>query len=227
DLYQLHRPPPAHLPQDEALRALDDLVRTGKVVYTGSSTYAAWMLMEGLALSERYGWTRYVSEQPPYNLLDRRAENEVIPLCQKYGLAVLPWSPLAMGMLAGRYNNAAETPAGSRRDNWKSAALDERITQTGIEVGRKLAVLAAERGMSAARLALLWIKDQPAVTAPIIGPRTMQQLEDFLPVMEMTLKDSERPLFDALVHPGNAVADFHNSNDWMKARIVDPPGATA
>ena len=183
--------------------------------------------MEGLAISERYGWTRYVSEQPPYNLLDRRVENELIPLCQKYGLAVLPWSPLAMGMLAGRYNNPAETPAGSRRDNWKSTLVDARITQTGIEVSRKLAALAAERGMSAARLALLWIKDQPGVTAPIIGPRTMQQLEDFLPVMDLTLADSDRPLFDELVHPGNAVADFHNSNDWMKARIVDPPEKSA
>ena len=227
DLYQLHRPPPAHLPQDEALRAMDDLVRSGKVLYAGSSTFAAWMLMEGLALSERYGWTRYVSEQPPYNLLDRRAENELIPLCQKYGLAVLPWSPLAMGMLAGRYNNSSEVPAGSRRDNWKSPALDERITQTGIEVGRKMAELASERGMTAARLALLWIKDQAGVTAPIIGPRTLQQLEDFLPVMDMTLADEDRSLFDALVHPGNAVADFHNSNDWMKARIVDPPGLAA
>jgi len=225
DLYQLHRPPPPHLPQDETLRALDDLVRSGKVIYIGSSTFAAWMIMEGLAMSERYGWARYVSEQPPYNLVDRRAENELIPLCVKYGLAVLPWSPLAMGMLAGRYANANETPEGSRRANWKSPALDARITQTGIEVGRKLALMAAERGMSAARLALLWTKDQPGITAPIIGPRTLQQLEDFLPVMEMTLDEGDRPLCDALVHPGNAVADFHNSNDWMKARIVDPPGA--
>ncbi len=105
--------------------------------------------------------------------------------------------------------------------------MDARITQTGIEVSRKLAALAAERGMSAARLALLWIKDQPGVTAPIIGPRTMEQLEDFLPVMDLTLADSDRPLFDELVHPGNAVADFHNSNDWMKARIVDPPEKSA
>ena len=224
DLYQLHRPPPAHLPQDETLRALEDLVRAGKVLYAGSSTFAAWMLMEGLAISERYGWVRYASEQPPYNLLDRRAENELIPLCQKYGLAVLPWSPLAMGVLAGRYNHPNETPSGSRRENWKSPTFNERITATGIEVGRKLALLAAERGMSSARLALLWTKDQPGVTAPIIGPRTLQHLEDFLPVMDMTLNDADRPLFDALVHPGNAVADFYNSNDWMKARIVDPPG---
>ncbi|MFA5835728.1 MAG: aldo/keto reductase [Bellilinea sp.] len=227
DLYQLHRPPPAYLPQDETLRALEDLVRAGKVLYIGSSTFAAWMLMEGLAISERYGWARYASEQPPYNLLDRRAENELIPLCQKYGLAVLPWSPLAMGVLAGRYNHPDETPSGSRRENWKSPTFNERITATGIEVGRKLAILAAERGMSSARLALLWTKDQPGVTAPIIGPRTVEHLEDFLPVMDRSLAEADRPLFDALVHPGNAVADFHNSNDWMKARIVDPPGDSA
>jgi aryl-alcohol dehydrogenase-like predicted oxidoreductase len=223
DLYQLHRPPPPHLPQDETLRALEDLVRAGKVLYIGSSTYPAWMIMEALAISERFGWVRYASEQPPYNLLDRRVENELIPLCQKYGLAVLPWSPLAMGVLAGRYNNPQEIPSGSRRENWKNPLFDERITRAGIEVGRKLGAMAAERGISSAQLALLWLKDQPGVTAPIIGPRTLRHLEDFIPVMEMSLPDADRPLFDALVHPGNAVADFYNSNDWMKARIVDPP----
>lgn len=221
DLYQLHRPPPAHIPQDETLRALEDLVRSGKVLYIGSSTFPAWMVMEGLAISERFGWTRYASEQPPYNLLDRRAENEMIPLCLKYNLAVLPWSPLAMGILAGRYNRPGESPAGSRREIWKNPILNERITARGIEVGRKLAEMAAERGLTASQLALLWVKDQPGVTAPIVGPRTMQHLEDALPVMEMSLDEADRPLFDALVHPGNAVADFHNSNDWMKARIRD------
>lgn len=225
DLYQLHRPPPAHIPQEETLRALEDLVRAGKVLYTGSSTYPAWMIMEGLSISERYGWMKYASEQPPYNLLDRRAENELIPLCQKYGLAVLPWSPLAMGVLAGRYNRPDETAPGTRKEIWKNPLFDERITRRGIEVGRKLAGLAAERGMSPAQLALLWTKDQPGVTAPILGPRTLQHLEDALPVMEMSLAEADRPIFDALVHPGNAVADFHNSNDWMKARITDPEEA--
>ena len=102
DLYQLHRPS-ATIPQDETLRAFDDLVRAGKVRYIGCSTHPAWAVMEALTTSERYGLARYISEQPPYNLLDRRVENELIPLCQKYGLAVLPWSPIAMGMLAGRY----------------------------------------------------------------------------------------------------------------------------
>jgi aryl-alcohol dehydrogenase-like predicted oxidoreductase len=222
DLYQVHRPPPSHIPQDETLRALEDLVRSGKVLYIGSSTYPAWMLMEGLAISDRYGWARYSSEQPPYNLLDRRAENELIPLCQKYGLAVLPWSPLAMGILTGRYNQPGESPSGSRREAWDNALFNDRITRRGIDVGRKLVQMASERGLTAAQLALLWIKDQPGVTAPIIGPRTLQHLEDALPVMEMSLADEDRPAFDALVHPGNVVADFHNSSEWMKARIFDP-----
>ena len=102
DLYQLHRPPMRN-PQDETLRAFDDLVRAGKVVYVGCSTHPAWMVMEALAISERQNLVRYISEQPPYNLLDRRIENELIPLCQKYGLGILPWSPLAGGILAGRY----------------------------------------------------------------------------------------------------------------------------
>jgi aryl-alcohol dehydrogenase-like predicted oxidoreductase len=226
DLYQLHRPPPLHIPQDETLRALDDLVRSGKVLYIGSSTFPAWMLMEALAISERWGWARYVSEQPPYNLLERRAENELIPLCQKLGLAVLPWSPLAMGVLTGRYSRPGEYPSGSRGDNWKSALLNSRITHRGIAVGQELAQLAGQRGLTPSQLALLWIKDQPGVTAPILGPRTLEHLEDALPVMDMALDEADKPVFDALVHPGNAVADFYNSNDWMKARIFDPPDAS-
>ncbi|HZG65536.1 MAG TPA: aldo/keto reductase, partial [Herpetosiphonaceae bacterium] len=109
DLYQMHRPS-LDIPQDETLRALDDLVRSGKVRYVGCSTHPAWMVMEAIATSERLGITRYISEQPPYNLLDRRIENELVPLAQRHGLALLPWSPLAGGILAGRYNNMEETP---------------------------------------------------------------------------------------------------------------------
>lgn len=227
DLYQLHRPPPSHIPQDETLRALEDLVRSGKVLYIGSSTFPAWMLMESLSISERFGWARYVSEQPPYNLLDRRVENEMIPLCQKYGLAVLPWSPLAMGVLAGRYAHPADFPADSRASNWNNPLVNQRITRRGIAVGQKVAQMAAERGMTTSQLSLLWLKDQPGVTAPVIGPRTLQHLEDALPVLEMTLAESDCSLFDILVHPGTAVADFHNSNDWMKARIFDLPETSA
>ena len=219
DLYQLHRPPLTH-PQDEALRAFDDLIRSGKVRYIGCSTHPAWMVMEALSLSEKYGLNRYISEQPPYNLLDRRIENELVPLCQKYDLAIIPWSPLAMGILAGRYTQTDNYPEGSRAKRWDNDAVRGRVTQCGIEVGKAVEKMAKERGMTASQLSLLWIKDQPGITAPIVGPRTLAHLEDALVIMDKTLDDADRPFFDELVHPGSAVSDFHNSNDWMKARLI-------
>jgi aryl-alcohol dehydrogenase-like predicted oxidoreductase len=176
--------------------------------------------MEALCISERYGLNRYISEQPPYNLLDRRIENELVPLCQKYEMAIIPWSPLAMGVLAGRYKQAGQYPEGSRAQRWDESMGQARVTQRGIEVGQAVSRMAQERGLTASQLALLWLKDQPGVTAPIIGPRTMAHLEDALGILEKTLEDADRPLFDELVHPGNAVADFHNSNEWMKARVM-------
>jgi 1-deoxyxylulose-5-phosphate synthase len=217
DLYQLHRPS-LTVPQDETLRAFDDLVRSGKVVYIGASTHPAWMVMEALAASEKYGLVRYVSEQPPYNLLDRRIENELVPLAQKYGLGLLPWSPLAGGILAGRYASKNEMPEDSRGAR-AGTMFTDRISQQGVDIAQKVGEMARERDLTPAQLALLWCKDQPAVTSPIIGPRTMQHIEDFIPVLEKSLADEDRARFDELVHPGNAVADFHNSNEWMKARV--------
>jgi aryl-alcohol dehydrogenase-like predicted oxidoreductase len=219
DLYQLHRPS-LTVPQDETLRAFDDLIRAGKVLYIGCSTHPAWMVMEALATSERLGLSRYVSEQPPYNLLDRRIENELIPLCQRYDLAVLPWSPIAGGILAGRYSLDSEIPEDSRAARGRKQFL-ARITREAREVAIKLAEIAQPRGLTPTQLALLWVKDQPGVTSPIIGPRTMAHLDDAIPVMDMALDDADRPLFDELVHPGNAVSDYHNSNPWMKARFSD------
>ena len=218
DLYQLHRAA-LDIPQDETLRAFDDLIRAGKVRYIGASTHPAWAVMEALAISEKLHLNRYVSEQPPYNLLDRRIENELLPLCARYDLAVLPWSPVAGGILTGRYTADSLKPDGSRADRW-GARFETRVTPRGLEVAAEVARMAAERNLSTAALALLWVKDQPLVTAPIYGPRTLEHLEDALPVLEMTLADEDRPLFDALVQPGNVVADFHDSNNWMKGRVV-------
>lgn len=221
DLYQLHRPS-LTIPQDETLRALDDLVRAGKVRYIGSSTFPAWMIMEGLATSEHYSLVRYISEQPPYNLLDRRIENELVPLCQKYGIALLPWSPLAGGILAGRYSangSSGQFPEGSRAQR-SGAMFQDRVTERGLEVAQQVSAIAQERGLTASQFALLWCKDQPGITSPILGPRTMAHLEDALAIADKKLDDADRARLDNLVHPGTAVSDFHNSNDWMKARIL-------
>ena len=217
DLLQMHRPSP-EIPIEETLSALTDLVRQGKVRYIGCSTHPAWQVMEAIMVSELKGLARYVSEQPPYNLLDRRIENELVPLCQAHGLGIISWSPLAMGILAGRYNDAKNYPTGSRAAN-RGGIYAERINARGIEVGKQFVKLAQDAGISPVQLANLWVKDQPGITAPIIGPRTVDQLELLLPVLEMTLSDEIRAACDLLVPPGSAVANFHNSAPWMKMKI--------
>ena len=218
DLFQLHRPS-FELPIEETMCALTDLVRQGKVRYVGCSTTPAWKAMESIMASELKGYVRFVSEQPPYNLLDRRIENEMVPFCQEYQLGIFPWSPLAMGILAGRYADADKTPEASRAA-LRGGIYAERVTARGIEVGSRFVQLAKDRGISPAQLAVLWVKDQPGITAPLIGPRTLEQLEHFLPIMEMQLDDQTRAACDALVPPGSAVADFHNSAPWMKMQVL-------
>lgn len=217
DLYQLHRPDP-QTPIAETLSALTDLVRQGKVRYVGCSTFPAWGVMEALLVSELRGYERFVSEQPPYNLLDRRIENELLPLAAAYDLAVIPWSPLAMGVLAGRYNDETKYPPDSRAA-LQGGIYAERITARGIAAGREFSRIAAEMGVSAAQLAVLWVKEQPGITAPLIGPRTLEQLEHLLPVMEMTLPADVRAACDALVPPGSAAVNFHNTALWMRMQL--------
>ncbi|MBN1525098.1 MAG: aldo/keto reductase [Spirochaetales bacterium] len=214
DLYQIHRPG-FEVPQDETLRALEDLVRAGKIRYFGTSNFPAWFIMEGLAVSEKNRINRFVSEQPPYNLLDRRVENELIPLCIKYNIALLPWSPLAGGILAGRYESTDDRPENSKAARGKGG-FGHRITQTAIDVARQLQEMAKERNMHPAALSLLWLKDQPGVTSPIVGPRTLEHFKVALSIAEMTLDPNDRDLFDKLVSPGSFVSDFHSSSNWMK-----------
>jgi aryl-alcohol dehydrogenase-like predicted oxidoreductase len=219
DLYQLHRPSP-EIPIEETLYALDTLVRDGKVLYIGTTTHPAWQLMEALHVSALHGWARLVSDQPPYNLLDRRIENELVPLCLRYGLGLIPWAPIASGLLAGRYQDPAHFPKDSRAA-LRGGIYAERVTRRGIDASADFVALARDVGVSPAQLALLWVKDQPGVTAPLFGPRTVAQLEHILPVLEMTLGQELRAACDELVPPGSAVANFHNTAPWMKMRIPE------
>jgi aryl-alcohol dehydrogenase-like predicted oxidoreductase len=217
DLYQTHRPD-FDVSLEETLGAMTDLVRQGKVRYIGSSTAPAWRVMEGIMVSELKGFSRYVSEQPPYNLLDRRIENELVPLCRRHNLGILAWSPLAMGMLAGRYLDGQGFPEESRA-TLRGGIYADRVTPKAVAAGNRFVALAREIGLPPAQLAILWNKDQPGITAPIIGPRTMDQLEHLLPVLEMTLEDSVRAACDEFVPPGSAAADFHNSAPWMRMKL--------
>jgi len=217
DLYQIHRPV-FDIPLDETLSALNDLVRQGKVRYIGSSTAPAWKVMEALMVSELKNYARFISEQPPYNLLDRRIENELVPLCQAHGLGIFPWAPLAMGMLAGRYADAQAFPENSRAQ-LRGGIYAERITEQAIAKGNQFVALAREQGLDPAQLALCWVKESPGVTAPLLGVRTVEQLEHLLPVLEMRLDDKLRAACDEIVPPGSAVANFHNTSGWMKMRV--------
>ena len=218
DLYQIHRPNP-EIPVDETLGVLTDLVHAGKVRYIGCSTHPAWMVMEALAVSEREHLARYVSEQPPYNLLDRRIENELIPLVLKYNLAVIPWAPLAQGVLAGRYASGQPLPSDSRAARQPGTIYAQRVAPRGIAAGEQFSDLARKHGKTPGQLALLWCKDQPGITAPIFGPRTMGQLKELLPVLEMTLTAEERAACDEINPPGGVITNFHNTAGWMKTPI--------
>ena len=217
DLYQLHRPD-FDVPVDETLGAMTDLVHQGKVCYIGSSTAPAWKVLEGVLIAELKGLIPFVTEQPPYNLLDRRVENELVPMALKYGLGLLPWSPLAMGVLAGRYADDNIRPDGSRA-SLRGGIYADRVSQSAVEAGNRFVALAREAGIDPARLAIAWLMHQPAVVAPLIGPRTVEQLENLLPVMEMSITAEIAAACDAICPPGSAVANFHNSAPWMKMQI--------
>jgi aryl-alcohol dehydrogenase-like predicted oxidoreductase len=216
DLYQLHRPSEL-VPFEETLGVLGELVDAGKVRWIGTSTFAAWMVADALALARERGLPGVVSEQPPYNLLDRRADNELLPMCEHHDVAVVPWSPLAGGILAGRYDRLDAVPDDSRAAFLPMAR--ERMNERALAVAVAVGELARERGLTTSQMALLWTKDQPGVTAPIIGPRTLGQLDDALAVLDLDLDDDARAACDALVHPGNAVSDFYTTAFWMQAEV--------
>jgi aryl-alcohol dehydrogenase-like predicted oxidoreductase len=218
DLYQTHRPD-FDVPLEETLGALDDLVRQGKVRYVGSSTAPAWHVMEALSISQRDRRVAFTSEQSPYNLLDRRIENELVPMCLRHQIGILAWSPLAMGMLAGRYPPGTGVPSDSRAAV-RGGIYAQRVTPAGVSAGHVFTELARARGFEPALLAALWVKDQPGITAPIIGPRTEQQLTELVTVGDMTLDPEAAAACDALVAPGSVVSSFFNSAEWMRLRVT-------
>ncbi|HSE46295.1 MAG TPA: aldo/keto reductase, partial [Gemmatimonadales bacterium] len=173
------------------LRALDDLVRSGKVRYIGTSTFAAWQLVEALYVAKELGTNRFVCEQPPYNLLDRRIEREMIPVAQTYGIALIPWSPIAGGLLTGKYVRGQEPPEGARFADQSNPIYRRRMTERIYDVIEPLQEIANRKGVALSQMALAWVTRRPGVTSSIIGPRTMEQLEDNLQSQEVTFTDDE------------------------------------
>jgi aryl-alcohol dehydrogenase-like predicted oxidoreductase len=215
DIYFLHRTD-FSVPQEESLAALDQLQRDGKVRYIACSTHPAWRTVEALHLADRFGFPKFVCEQPPYNLLDRRIENEILPMCRAYDLGVLAWAPLAHGVLTGKYKHAETLPEGSR--GTLRSVFRERITSEGVNVGQQIAAHANTKGCTPAQLAVAWVLDRPGITSALIGPRNLDQLESLLPAVDVRLDDTDRSFCDGLVPPGRYVTSYFNTASWMLSK---------
>jgi aryl-alcohol dehydrogenase-like predicted oxidoreductase len=215
DLYQIHRPL-SGTPIDETLRALDDLIRAGKVRYIGTSSFPAWRVMESLWVAKELGLNRFVSEQPPYHLLDRTIERELIPLAQSYGLAILPWSPLARGFLTGKYKRGEAIPGDTRLEGDMEGPFKKRTQQHFSDLAYDLLTevesLAAEKECTPSQIALAWLIRQPGVTSPIIGPRTIAQLDDNLGAITVDISENDRNRLDAVAEPERAIVPYYHGS---------------
>jgi aryl-alcohol dehydrogenase-like predicted oxidoreductase len=202
DLYQIHRPEP-DTDVEETLGALSDLVHQGKVRYVGSSTFPPSRVVEAQWASRERGLERFVTEQPPYSLLVRGVERDLLPTCARHGMGVIPWSPLAGGWLSGRWRAGREAPQSTRAERLPGRFdLSIPANARKLEAVEALAQLAGEAGLTLIQLALAFVLRHPAVTAPIIGPRTMEHLESQLAALDVALSDDVLDRIDAIVPPG-------------------------
>jgi aryl-alcohol dehydrogenase-like predicted oxidoreductase len=202
DLYQIHRPDPS-ADIDETLGALTDLIRAGKILYAGSSTFPASEIVEAQWTAERRGRERFVCKQPPYSILVRGVEAEILPTCQKYGMGVIPWSPLGGGWLSGKYRKNADIEVSHRAQRLPQRYdLSVPGNQAKLDAADALANVADKAGLTLVNLAIAFVLNHPAVTAPIIGPRTMEQLETQLEAADVVLSADVLDEIDKIVPPG-------------------------
>jgi aryl-alcohol dehydrogenase-like predicted oxidoreductase len=189
DLYQVHAPDP-DVPIEDTLAALDALVQAGKVRALGASNFPAWLLAWAVAFQDREALSPFVSLQPQYSLVERSIEVELLPFCRAAGLGVLPWGPLGAGFLTGRYERGAQPDADSRigyAGDDLEEALHRRGTEANFRAVDEAHAVASELGATVPQVAIAWLLHQPGVTAPILGPRTLPQLEDLLPAADLSL----------------------------------------
>jgi aryl-alcohol dehydrogenase-like predicted oxidoreductase len=203
DLYQIHAPDP-EVPLEATLEALDSLVRAGKVRALGVSNFPAWLLAWAVALQDRNGWSPFVSLQPQYSLVERSIETEILPFCRAAGLGVIPWGPLGAGFLTGRYSRDEPPPEGSRMadagDELEEAPA-RRAIERNFQVVDEARAVAESKGATVSQVALAWLLGVDGVTAPIVGPRTFEQLEDLLGAVDVALSEEERARLEAPAQP--------------------------
>jgi aryl-alcohol dehydrogenase-like predicted oxidoreductase len=213
DLYQVHRPR-TDTDIEETLGALTDLVHQGKVRYIGSSTFPASQIVEAQWIARDRRLERFVTEQPAYSMLVRAIENDVLPTCNRHGMGVMSYSPLTGGWLSGRWRKDAGQPSSSRAERLPERFdLSTPANQRKLDAVEQLAELADEAGIRLIQLAIAFVLNHPAITAPIIGPRTMEQLESQLAAADVTLDEAVLDRIDEIVPPGTTVNPADNSFD--------------
>ncbi|MET9551359.1 aldo/keto reductase [Streptomyces sp. NPDC006645] len=220
DLYQIHRPD--HTTDiEETLSALTDLVREGKIRAFGCSTFPAEEIVESHVVAERRALQRFRTEQPPYSILARGIESAVLPVCERYGMGVLTWSPLASGFLTGKYRKGGAIDMTTGRAALSPARFDPTlpVNIAKLEIVEQLAELAADIGCSLPELAVAFTLAHPAVTSVIIGPRTMEQLDGLLKGAALTLDDAALDRIDEIVEPGTNV--YHPDGVWKPPALRD------
>jgi aryl-alcohol dehydrogenase-like predicted oxidoreductase len=203
DLYQVHGPDP-DVPIEQTLEALDGLVRAGKVRAVGASNFPAWLLAWSVAVQDREGWAPFVSLQPQYSLVERSLEIELLPFCRAAGIGVIPWGPLGAGFLSGKYARGERPPEGSRiadADDTIEEAYDRRAIERNFRVVDVAGEIAEARGVTIPQVALAWLLGIDGITAPIVGPRTLEQLEDVLGADGLRLTPEERERLEAPAPP--------------------------
>jgi len=218
DLLLLHRPS-FDVAVGETIGALSDLVAAGKIRYFGTSHFPAWKVMEGIAYSERHCLPRFIADQPGYNILDRRIEAELIPVCQRHGLGVITCSPLGGGILSGDYHGG-RIPEGSRADLWRNLPFRGRVTPAAVAAADSLREIAADHGWSASQLGVLWVLSQPGITATIIAPATREQLMENLAVMGAQLPAAAAEAINAINPPAQVISDFFSVSGWAHGEQV-------
>jgi aryl-alcohol dehydrogenase (NADP+) len=198
DLYQIHRLD-RDVRMEETLEALHDVVKAGKARYIGASSMYAWQFAKLLYLADRHGWTRFVSMQNHYNLVYREEEREMLPLCRDQGIAVIPWSPLARGFLAGNRNRADR--GATTRAQTDQFAHDMYYSAADFTIAERVAALAGRRGCTPSQIALAWVLSKPDVTAPIVGASKLQHLDELVAAAEIRLDGEEIALLEAAYEP--------------------------
>ncbi|MGD8240205.1 MAG: aldo/keto reductase, partial [Armatimonadota bacterium] len=214
DLYYLHITD-IHTPMDEILDTLDVLVRQGKILYVGTSKWPVPLIMEGLWLADKHGLPRFVAEQPPYNLTDRRIELELVWTCMRHGIGIVPFGPLAGGVLSGVYRKGEPAPEGHRYKKIGQRDGHERYTEKSMDLVEGLRPLADARDVTLGEFSLAWLMQRPGITSPIAGPRTVEHMRSAIRACDMELTEEELAKVDEIIPPGENVTRYCTLYDRM------------